>query len=470
MASVTTASTRIYPALFIALALFFASAQLNPAQALAFNTPAGVINCDISDESLAVKVVYCVKMAVFSTTELFLIQTSALMAPVIDVMMILVLILLGVRIAAGERDPQKMVMSFLLRFGIVYLLADNFGAAMGGLTDDVFLIIEQLQAVAIPVLYVTSDTCDITSTSAPAGGYIIPITYTPWEYIDCIFDYIFGFGVDATIASSIFGFIGSTFFGGTVGMMAFVLGLATVLALAFFAFRVIYIVLVSYVYVGFLIVLTPLFAPLLMFKVTETAFRKWWGNLLGGIMLPFMMVAFLAFSMPILDTFVFGDDDQSLESTLGRGQEITEHYRLAAPVCEMTSASDFDFFDDLNSGRIVQNMFNPSESGAMDWCGMFDFTKVDLGEEHIQELWEIGMSLIRILGVVYLITAVAALLPNLTAFLLMSGFSLAQTAAAPILFETAIRRGFSSFTGMVHSASPGNLLSGTNNVGSLLRR
>jgi uncharacterized membrane protein len=410
-----------------------------PAHALTFNSPTGNINCEVGASSFSVKVVYCVKMAVFATTQLFLAQTTALMQPVIGVFMILVFVLLGVRIAIGEQDPQKMVLGTLLKFGIVWLLADNFGAAMGGLTAPTFQIMEQLQAFVIPPLY-SSGTCTL-GASGLNGGYIDPVTFAPWEYIDCIFDYIFGFGIQATIASSIFGFIGSTFFSGSIGMMVFFIGIILVLSLALFAFRTVYIVMMSYIYVGLLIILTPLFAWALMFKVTEYMFTTWMRNIIGGMCMPFFMITYLAFAMPLLDSFVFDSDPQSLTSTLGRDNDITSRYRLAAPICELKTPSDFDFFSMLSSNKIIGDILTPTKSGSGDPCAMADFSKVDMGKEHIQKLWEIGMSLLRILAVTFLILTIATQIPELCARVVGGGFSLSGSANNPMLFETAIKGG-----------------------------
>jgi TrbL/VirB6 plasmid conjugal transfer protein len=462
--------SHLFSVLLLAGMLLAVDGLYTHAYALEFTSPLGNVDCNTGDSSFAVKVVFCVKMAVFATTELFLAQVSEMMIPIISAVMLLTITLLGVRIATGERDPQKMVLGTLLKFGAVWLFADNFGAALnGGLTDDVFATMEQLQATVITALY-TSGTC-VLGTSGLSGSYLIPTTFAPWEYIDCIFDYIFGFGLQATIASSIFGFIGSTFFSGTMGMMVFFLGIALVVALGMFAFRTVYIVLMSYIYVGLMIALSPIFIPLLMFKLTEQAFLKWLWNLIGGMAQPFFVVAYLAFAMPLLDAFVFdAGSEKSLVSTLGQGEEITKKYRLAAPVCEVSSPSDFDFFDDLPTNRIIGNILNPMDSGAMDWCGMFDFSKVDLGQEHIQELWKIGMSLVRILAVAFLILTIAGQIPILAAYVVGGGNALANSASAPILFESAIRGGLRNSMNTLSKGINGNpLFGGSSGAGSLMR-
>ena len=457
MRSLLTKTPLLVAAFVMVLAV---SALTHPAAALSFNSPTGAIQCDVGDSSFAVKVVYCVKLAVFSTTQTFLAQTSTLMIPVVSAIMALSVTLLGVRIVTGERDPQKMVFAMLLKFGIVWLFVDNMGqlAFPGGLTGPIFEAMEQLQAAIIPTMY-QSGVCQL-GQSGLSGSYLDPVTFEPWEYIDCILDYIFGFGVQASIASSIFGFIGSAFFSGTMGMMVFSLGISLVLSLAFFAFRSVYIVLLCYIYVGFLIVLSPLFVPLLMFKVTEDAFNKWLWNLIGGIFQPLVMVAYLALALPLLDTMVFGNGDQSLVKTLGRGTEITNKYRLASPIMQGSMSTEFDYFKDLSLDNILQDPSDPTKTGGMDMSALLSFSKVDLGEQQIQDLWKVGMSLLRILGVTFLILTIAKSIPEFTARIVGGGFSLSASTQQPMLFESAIRGGLRNMGGMVTKNGKGQQLSG----------
>jgi TrbL/VirB6 plasmid conjugal transfer protein len=434
----------------------------SPSYALSYTSGGTTVQCNTAaDTSMVVKVVYCVKMAVFSTTEDFLTETSALMLPIVNAVILLSIVLLGVRLATGERDPQKMVMALLLKAGVVWLFVDNMGAGgfAGGLTENIFRAIEQMQAMAATALY-DGGTCEYDTSSAPTGSYIDPASYEPWAYIDCILDYVFGFGISATIASSIFGFIASAFFSGTMGAMVFFLGLSVVLSLALFAFRTVYIVLVSYVYVGFLIVLAPLVFPMLMFKITEQTFFKWLWNLVGGIFMPLTMIAYLAFAMPLLDTFVLGDDEQSLRSTFGEGSEVTDRYRNTLPLVQGTMPTEFDYFDGLPVDDIVQNPLDSTKTGAMDVGSWLDFSQVDLGEEQVQEFLKIGMSLLRVLAVTYLILTIAKFIPELNARIVGGGFSLSSGAMQPMLFETAIRGGLRNMNGLVSGSGTGLMRNG----------
>jgi hypothetical protein len=439
--------------LFICLAfVVLGTVMMSPsAHALGFTSGGVAYTCDNVQASMAVKVVYCVKMAVFSTTEAFLAQTSALIEPIVWVVILLAITLLGVRLATGERDPQKMVMALLLKAGVVWLFVDNLGAEgfAGGLPANIFQAIEQMQAMVINAMY-SAGTCQYNPAGGPAGSYINPATYAPWAYIDCILDYIFGFGTTATIATSIFGFIASAFFSGTMGVMVFFLGLSVVLSLAFFAFRAIYIVMVAYVYIGFLIVLAPLVFPLLMFKTTEQAFFKWLWNLVGGIFMPLTMAAYLAFALPLLDYFVFNpNSQQSLVSTFGRDTTVTDRYRNVLPLAQGTMPSEFDYFQGLNNNNVTENPLDSTLTGAMDIGSWLDFSQVDLGEDQIQEFFQIGMSLLRVLAVVYLILMIAKMIPELNARIVGGGFSLSGGVQQPMLFETAIRGGLRNMGGLV---------------------
>lgn len=454
---------------------------VNSAQALSvsvavpganINTPLNNIPCDVVPNSLAVKVVYCVKEAVYANTLVYLAQVSDLMRPIILAILTLALVIMGVRIASGERDPQKFSLEFLIKMGVVLTFADNFGASSfnlglfginlvsvtgGGFTAPVFKIVEELQAAVISsplfdVLINGSGVCDFAGIegnliTAAAGAAIQPIAFRPWTYVDCILDYIMGFGAQTAVSSSIFGFIGSAFFGGSVGVMVFFLGLVMVLMLLLFAFRCIYITLMAYIMIGFLIVLSPIFIPTLLFKDTENMFSKWWKNLVTAMMTPFIMIAYLTIVMPVIDQFVFDPDDtESLEyvlsnDRLGNPRNIDETFRHATPMAQSMFTQDMDFTKSIPDApqKMFVDLLSPDQSGSNDLFGMLDFTKVDLGENHVKELWYIGLSLLRILVAVSLLLTIAAQIPNLTAYLVGAGYGFAAGASAPMLMETQVK-------------------------------
>ncbi len=473
-------------------ALFFAY----PAFALAFESDVlGTFECEVLENSFAVKTVYCVKELIFSVTVLYLNEVTNMMfdSGIIYAIIILNIALIGVRVATGERDPQKFTVAFLFKAGAVLLFADNFGAPVfdeainifglnipfteGGLTDDLFQFTEQLQAVVIgpgnlfSAIFGGDSVCQYAGFD-PGSAFMLSDTHAPWYYLDCILGYIFGFNDfaqggllgDTLLASSIFGYMGSVFFGGTIGVFIFFLGLALIIGLAMFAFRVIYVTILSYVFLGFMIALSPIFIPSILFKVTERMFDTWLKNVIYAMALPFMMMAYLAFTMPIIDTFVFDeDDDRSLRYVLttdteGNPRPVTESYRLPTQQCETKIASDADFFDDLGTEGMTLDIFNPEMSGHNDYCHMLNFNKVDLGEKHIQELWSMGASLLKIMVIVYLVVTVANLIPDITARLVMGGFGAAHTAQRPMLFESQIKgtiRRSASATGEAASGSSG---------------
>ena len=467
-----------------------------PAFALAFESDVlGQFDCEILPDSFAVKTVYCVKELIFSITVLYLNEVTNLMfnSGIIYSILILNLALIGVRVATGERDPQKFTVAFLFKMGAVLLFADNFGAPVfdeainifgltipfteGGLTDDLFQFTEQLQAVVIGPgnlfsnIYGGGSVCQYQELN-PGSAFMLSDTHAPWFYLDCILGYIFGFNDfaqggllgDTLLASSVFGYLGSVFFGGTMGTFVFFLGLGLIVGLAMFAFRVIYVTILAYVFLGFMIALSPIFIPSLLFKVTERMFTTWLNNVIYAMVLPFMMMTYLAFSMPIIDTFVFDiDDERSLRYVLttdteGNPRPVTESYRLPTQQCETRIATDTEFFDDLGTQGMTLDIFNPEQSGYNDYCQLLNFNKVDLGENHVQELWSMGASLLKIMVIVYLIVTVANVIPDLTARLVGGGYGAAHTAQRPMLFESqikgTIRRGASA-TGESSAGSSG---------------
>ncbi|TAE81129.1 MAG: hypothetical protein EAY76_05175 [Alphaproteobacteria bacterium] len=444
-------------ALIVMLCVVIMSAS--SAYAFSYTSPTGtVIQCDIDEHSIASNVVLCIKKASILTAEPLLAEVSAAFLPITMAALTLALTLLGAQMALFEPKPDKPIMIFLIRFGVVLLLADNFGSTFFGdapLSRTIFEIMEEMQASVIPVLYQGGEgaVCSAAAQSAQPSGSdsasLNAITNTPWVYLDCILDYVFGFGRDATLAASLFGFVGSALASGSMGTMVFVMGVTLIFSLLTLVLRTVYAVVACYVFAAFLIVLAPIFASMLMFTYTQPMFKAWYQNIVTCIVVPFVMVCYLGVGLPILDSFVFNPDEESnsLVTTLGQGEEITETYRNEEPICSVTSRSDFEFFEEAQGfGRMIRDTLVPMNTGANDWCGFLNVNTVDMGPDQIKRFFDIALSLLKILFIVWLITSGSALVVDMAVRLAGgSGRGLATTAISASLplqgrVESMLRR------------------------------
>jgi hypothetical protein len=367
-------------------------------------------------------------------------------------------------------------------------LANRQAASSGGLKDVTFLLMEGMQTVIVDNMYEDTATCQLSNHSGQTSALISESAYRPFAYMDCILEYIMGFNIAAGIGASLLGFISSALFSGTMGASVFFFGIATLLAVTFFVLRVIFTVIVCYIYAGLLIGLAPMIVWTLMFKYSEQAFFKYLYNILAAVFMPFLMVAFMAFAIPLLDRYVLDPNEpQSLVNVLGTqesgggvgtGDRIVDHYRPESPLCNMQTPTDPLYAQGLDQTQIRENSLNPLQTGSFDWCSTFRVHSVDLGERydptldrvvgHNERLWNIAQSLLQILFIVWIITSVGNWIPQLASGLLQSqgAGALAHLISSDMPMEGLLQGGFRSQV-TAATATNGQPLGGFNGMGSL---
>ncbi len=87
-----------------------------------------------------------------------------------------------------------------------------------------------------------------------------------------------------------------------IGFISMFLGIT----LFIFALKIVYIYVASMIAITILLFLSPIIIPTLLFKKFNGIFQKWFKNLLGYAIQPFVMVAFVSISIMIIDNFMLG--------------------------------------------------------------------------------------------------------------------------------------------------------------------
>ncbi len=453
----------------------------NDAHALSFTSPfdGSTTTCDVEGkESITVKVVSCIKSIIIEYTTAFLAYMSDVMEPVVLGIVTFSVVMTAMRVALAERNPQKIIVAGLIKIIFVLMLSNNFGAnsgmfGEGGLQEATFSAMEGMQVIVIESMYEDTDTCKLSDHQGKASGAITADGYRPFAYMDCILEYIMGFNVAGGIGASLLGFTASALFSGTMGATVFFFGVATLLAITFFVLRVVFTVVISYVYAGLLIGITPLLVWTIMFRTTEDIFYKYLYNIVVAIFMPFMMVAFLAFAMPLLDSYVLDKNNpRALVNVLGEAKDaaanapppangapppmkITDHYRTESPLCKVQMPTDPLFAQGLDQNQIREDASNPIATGSMDWCAGLEANSVDLGAKHHEKLWKIAQSLLQIMFIVWIITSIGNAVPTLTVRILGSGGELARVISGGTPLESWTQGQFRSQAAAAQSGGSG---------------
>ncbi len=137
-------------------------------------------------------------------------------------------------------------------------------------------------------------------------GYTDGFQYLkPWDTLDCKFVRALGFGPDMTVPNLVLTILAGLFTGG--------LGIIFVMFSFMFAFcyvsmiiRALHIFLISVIAVAILIFVSPITITAILFQKTKGIFDKWLKQLLGFIIQPAILFAYLSIFVGVMDHAAYG--------------------------------------------------------------------------------------------------------------------------------------------------------------------
>lgn len=436
---------------FAAVATLAALACAAPAYALMYGPIGAPVACPY-DDGFTFLVVTCLQAAIEDATYRLLADFSDIMWEPIAALITLQISLFGVHAVMGSSEINKRFFALLLKIGCVVLFADN----LGGFAPTIFGIMEEAQRIIIENIGYTGDMeCD--AAAAAAAFYNSEV----WVKMDCILNKLFQYEEPLLLYNAIFALISSALFSGSMGVAVFFMGITMLLNVLGFVFYAVYIFIVAYMYVGFLIIISPLLVPLLLVGVSVGTYERWLYNMMGGIAIPVFVFAYLTITLPVLDHSIFGAAG-SLQEVLG--DELYEWYRNEQQWCSQQIGTDRDNYRnvpatggfDYITGPL-KNIVTPILSGNTDYCATFGTSSLDFLEDHVEMLMKILDAVLRILITAYLLTTLLKQMPTVAAQIFRGGFGLAKLGMDGLPFESAMRGGMqegkASMTKAVHGMS-----------------
>ena len=252
----------------------------------------GLATSHLPSWSFTGKVVNCIKGSIITATGDLLQVISDYMTPLVSIMVVFALIILGARILNGERELTRTVVGFALRLGLVWMFYYNLGGAISGmpggnLSNAIFLVEDQL--------------VQLVNTGTGSDP-----SYTPWDRIDLFIGKIFGFGPQIVLFQGLLGLVGAALVSSTLGIILFLAGFMAIVDLLTFTLSVVFTFLMSYLLIAFMIIISPLIIPMALFFYTERYFQKWLAMLVGAMLTPVMLFAFLGMFMNIFSVLIAG--------------------------------------------------------------------------------------------------------------------------------------------------------------------
>lgn len=316
---------------------------------------------------IAERMVICVKESILHATYRILGPFSNYLSKTIAAAFSLALALWGMLLATGKNTaPMRDMALTFIKVGAVIMFTANFY----GLYPRILDAMEYMLGVLTDyVLFSTSLSCTTGSVS-----YLLV-----WERVDCALEALIG-GVlnPKTLLGGMAGFLLVSLFSGTAGLFIGAMGFMMIIQLLMAIARSVYIFITSYIAFSLMILISPLFVPLILFRVTKAFFEKWLRITIGFVLQPIFLIAYLVMLLAAFDTVVFSGST-SLYRTVAGDAAADPDFRLGNWMFDnggygSKSNAQYDF--DLNPRKTRQELGIPEtvNTGVLDTMGKYVVT------------------------------------------------------------------------------------------------
>lgn len=242
-----------------------------------------------------------------AVTTSFLSHANKDYLPLVATIFLLVIVYHGVRMFLGDIQRIKSDTIILgLKMAGVLLFLNNAPAIyidmvniLQGLSQNISTAATSLHTTGFCIGGSTTNTVGASNSQWQWGGTGL------WARWDCIFKYLLGFGAGGFAAAGIASFLLMMVYSLGTGFLVLFMALGVIFSLLQAAFRFIHVYLMATLALSFMFCLGYLFVPLLLFRNTFEYFNKWLSMVLGFILTPIIMFAFMGMMLMAVDITLF---------------------------------------------------------------------------------------------------------------------------------------------------------------------
>lgn len=243
------------------------------------------------------RVVTCLRDIILDAAYAFIAEIYPPLQQAIYSFLTLTVVFFGVMMLMGSLEkPGRDASTYLLKFsGIVYFTAhmdeilDWMMSALDGLTDAV-----------------TEFTIFDAPLKCPNNG----IEWQEvWQRVDCLLDVIIGVSTSASLADGMLAFFFHNFFVGAIGVIIALIGIWMLFAFVMGMLTAIQAYLLALMMISLLVILGILFLPLMMFKNTFEYFQKWTRAMIGSVLVPVILFAYLNMMLSAFDIVLYSGEN-----------------------------------------------------------------------------------------------------------------------------------------------------------------
>jgi type IV secretory pathway VirB6-like protein len=307
-----------------------------------FNNVAGFTKCkddrEVPDKNGICKNGYDYKKGEIITKESFFQKIQNSLRTAIKMAMTIAVVIMGAGILfSGKIVEKKVLMMFVVKLSLVVYFA------LGTAWQDKFFEGISGTSMALATIFMVTDTdssnndnkkdgCQFPKYNAYYTGdnssykYQNPSYFKGqeylaiWDTLDCKIARAIGFGSEVSVPNAFY-IIAASLFTGGFGFVLFTAGLIFVFFLIAITVRALHIFLISSTAIAIMVYVSPITITACLFKKTENIFKSWRTNLIGFVLQPIILFAFLGVFILIFDKVLIGDatfkgDGKNLPKTI----------------------------------------------------------------------------------------------------------------------------------------------------------
>jgi hypothetical protein len=258
------------------------------------------------------RLITCVRNTIIVAVTSILGPISQTVAKAIGAMTTLAVIFLGIRIATGSgRGVGKDAILTVLKIGAVAMMTVNFGGYFPVLITSMQGTLEIFAQPAVPIVTANNECAShpLTEKLNNTQAYSNPNernTMKIWNLVDCTVERLIG-GIlsPATLSGGIVGFLTAALFSTEVGIFIALMGFAIIYFLLFTIAKALYIFIMAYIAFSFMVIISPIFIPMILLKTTQGYFQMWLKMTLGFMLQPIFMFAFLVMFLVAMNVTIY---------------------------------------------------------------------------------------------------------------------------------------------------------------------
>ncbi|AZU37284.1 conjugal transfer protein TraH [Wolbachia endosymbiont of Bemisia tabaci] len=333
----------------------------------------------------------------------------------VTAILILALILFSIKVmSGGVRSPQEMYM-LIIKFALVIYFTT--GSTMSHYYGELTKLSNGLSEIVIKASSESKDICNYEEGKDyeyDRAGQKVSYSYlAPWDRLDCRILFYLGAPLDG---------IGGKIGTGGVATLAVLLGAAPVLLVAGSVIGIIfaggqilvalvcifmailmmmvilwmcYVFILSLVALSVIIILSPLFIPMVLFQHTKGYFDGWLKELITYSLYPVILFAFLSFMFIACDKIYFKNLNFKPDELYKNEQPDKSYEKKQAEISYSKKKQWFKLQDGecgKNQTTLACMMQNYSFKKS-SILGLFDFTYMEFGSSLIGELLKLCLVL-----------------------------------------------------------------------------